>query len=189
MHVGIWKNKKHATNWFQKKTCKDMGKQAIMGDRQNMRPSFLPQLLLRSKCASGLLTFCLAWEPEDSCKDTLDVRNRREWGDRQNMLPSFLPGFYSEAVGLPVSLLFTSHGTQKKHARRMGKMQNMPPWLLLRGSCASSPLAFCPTQLHDGVSGSVKSDRRHSALRPCWTQSKIGTGSNFQKLSLATSTI
>ena len=162
-----------------------------------MRPSFLPQLLLRSKCASGLLTFCLAWKPEDSCKDTLGVRNRREWGTDKTCAPSSFLAFTQKQLGFQSPCFLPHMGPRRKmqvylwrkKQVRMGKMQNMPPWLLLRGSCASSPLAFCPAQLHDGVSGSVKSDRRHSALRPCWTQSKIGTGSNLQKSSPATSTI
>ena len=83
--------RKHAKTWENMHGYPSQ-EQTIMGDRQNMRPSFLPQLLLRSKCASGLLTFCLAWEPEDSCKDTLDVRNRREWGRDKTcaLLPSWL---------------------------------------------------------------------------------------------------
>ena len=119
-------------------------------------------------------------------------------GERQNMRPSSFLTFTQKQLGFQSPCFLPHMGPRrkmqgylwrKKHARRMGKMQNMPPWLLLRVSCASSPLAFCPAQLHDGISGSVKSDQRHSALRPCLTQSKIGTGSNFQKSSPATSTI
>ena len=143
MHVGIWKNKKHATNWFQKNTCKDVGNQAIMGDRQNMRPSFLPQLLLRSKCASGLLTSCLAWEPEDSCKDTLDVRNRREWGTDKTCAPSSFLAFTQKQLCLQFHcflLLKTGRNMQGRPLMvRMGERQK----LLLRSSCASRLLAFC----------------------------------------------
>ena len=112
---------------------------------------------------------------------TTVLHNQARMGDWQNMRPYILPGFYSEA-NVPLIFLLFAFGNQKKHARILwaqetgenGDRQNMPSllpsWLLLRSSCASSLLAFCPTQLHAGVSGSVKSDQRHSALGPCWAQ-------------------
>ena len=147
MHVRIWQ-KKHATNYFPKKTCKDVGKHA-----------------------------------------RLSFSNRQEWLIDKTCEPPSFPASTKKQLCL-WSPYFLPLGTRRnmqgypwrKKQARMGARQNTPPWLLLGSCCASSLLAFCPTQLHsDGVSGSVKSDQRHSALGPCWVQSKMGTGSNSQK--------
>ena len=92
---------KHAKTWESMHGCPSATvKNGWYTKHANLLPS---HLLLRSSCASGLLAFCL-WEPEETCKDTLGQRNRREWGpDKTRLL-----GFYSEAAVLPVSLLFAS---------------------------------------------------------------------------------
>ena len=144
MHVGIWKNKKHATNWFQKNTCKDVGNQAIMGDRQNMRPSFLPQLLLRSKCASGLLTFCLAWEPEDSCKDTLDVRNRREWGTDKTCAPSSFLAFTQKQLGLQSPCFLPHMRPRRSMQGEWGRCKTCLLGFYSESAVPPVPLLFAP---------------------------------------------
>ena len=140
IHGRLWKNKKHATNWFQKKTCKDVGNQAIMGDRQNMRPSFLPQLLLRSKCASGLLTSCLAWEPEDSCKDTLGVRNRREWGKDKICFPSFT----QKQLGFQSPYFLPHMGPRRSMQGEWGRCKTCLLGFYSESAVPPVPLLFAP---------------------------------------------
>ena len=145
MHAIFHSHKIHARMWsharsFKNKTCKDVGKHA-----------------------------------------QLSFTTRQEWVIDKTCAPTSFQAFTQKQMCL-WSSYFLPLGTRRnmqgypwhKKQARMGDRQNMPSllpsWLLLRSSCASSLLAFCPTQLHAGVSGSVKSDQRHSALGPCWAQ-------------------
>ena len=68
--------------------------------------SHLPSwLLLRSSCASSFIAFCF-WKPEETCKD---APWWWEWAKDKS--------FYSEAVVLPVSLLFAAAVTWGRNIR------------------------------------------------------------------------
>ena len=129
-------------SWFLKKTCKAAETQAKVFPNHAMIPLAL--------------------------NDTLGIRNSWEWGFRQNMFPFFLPGFYSEAALPPISSLFAFEN-RKKHARTPldGENGGKTKASTQKQLCFPSP-CFLLEQLHEGgISGSVKSDQRHSALGPC----------------------
>ena len=120
------------------------GKQAIMGDRQNMRPSFLPQLLLRSKCASGLLTSCLAWEPEETCKDTLGVRNRREWGRDKTCAPSSFLAFTQKQLGLQSPCFLPHMRPRRSMQGEWGRCKTCLLGFYSEAAVPPVPLLFAP---------------------------------------------
>ena len=126
-----------------------------------------------------------------SCNDTLGINwypgHKKQLGmgvqaKHVSLLPSWLLLRSSFASN---SLLFAFEN-RKKHARTPldGENGGKTKASTQKQLCFPSPCFLL--ELHEGgISGSVKSDQRHSALGPCGAcgalQSRIGHGSNSQK--------
>ena len=126
---------------------------------QAKHASLLPSwLLLRSSFASNFIAFCF-WKPEETWRD---APWRWEWGKDKS--------FYSEAVVLPVSLLFAAV-TWGRNIRLCE----------IRSEAFSIGALWCLVVLYI-VESTIQNRTR---LVPCCAcgalQSRIGHGSNSQK--------